>query len=321
MCTSVETQVLFYKEITQVFNYFFCSLVVMEKGTNFLNRLLFNKSVYLDQFKLELVALSVLVVFLVYRYFDYSQFTNALAVAIVVGCVLYLRSDIYFTKHRDNNQLLDHKLNKLQSQMYMYVEERMTRIRLSDNRKQLTKQIYKQSLNRVRLTHMYTDSKLVHFCHSLIFLYRYNEDSFASLMLAVNGVLRIRTELEHYYDVNGELPPSVSYDVQTAEELHKKAVNFAHTFIYSVPKTNNLEYTIEDVLDTLYRLLKPHVVAIKRMAIKRDVKIGVHRRTHFTELNSGLSKPVDSFIAKVANPRYNKKLNSNEYYNRFELYI
>lgn len=283
-----------------------------------LQTLLFKRSGYLDRFKFQLAASSVLVVFLVFRYFEYTHFVNALAIALVVAGVLYVQSSFYFTQHKDNNQLLDYKLNQLQSLMYSFVDDQMNRIVFSENNKLLTRKIYKQSLNRVKLTHFYIDSRIIRFCHSLSFLYQYNNNSFANVMLAINGILRIRTELEEYYNVNGELPPSVSYDVQTVEELHKKAVNFAHTFIYTIPKTNNLEYTIEKILSTMYRLLKPHVIAVKRMAIKRDIKVGVHRRTQFTELNYSISKPIDSLASRISDPRYNKKLDSHD---RFELYV
>jgi hypothetical protein len=134
--------------------------------------------------------------------------------------------------------------------------------------------------------------------------------------MAINNILVFKTQLHDYYKANGYFPDTISFDAQIADGLHKTAVNYLHTFIYTVPRIPQLEHDklVEKLTIQLYTLLKPHITDIKRMAIKRDVKVGVNRTTLFTDINSASSKPIDSRFSESLKPK--KQPTS-----RFELYI
>jgi hypothetical protein len=286
-----------------------------------LSKIIYSNSIYNNQFKFELAGLALFVVFIIYRYFivGSSQFINVLAVIIVVLGILYIRTRVYIDTHSDSNQILDYKLNELQIVMYQYVNESIKRIKYSNNASQLTQDIYKQWTSRVKLSHFYTDSTLIHFCHSIIFLYDYNPESFASIMIAINNILVVKTQLYDYYQANGYFPDTTTFDAQMADSLHKTAVNYLHTFIYTIPRIPQLgsDQLLEKLTRQLYKLLKPHIVDIKRMAIKRDVKVGVNRTTQFTELNSAVAKGV-SQIQNQKHLASHSKSSSNAH---FDLYI
>jgi hypothetical protein len=284
-----------------------------------LYKLLYSNSIYNNKFKFELAGLSLFVVFILFKYFKSTQFTNVLAVLVIVLFVLYIRTRVYIDTNSDSNQIIDHKLNELQKIMYTYVDERMLRVKYSNNKNILTKAIYKKSLDSVKLSHFYVDSVIIRWCHSILFLYDYNPESFASILMAINNILLFKTQLHDYYKANGYFPDTISFDAQIADKLHKTAVNYLHTFIYTIPRIPQLQHDqlVEKLTIQLYILLKPHITDIKKMAIKRDIQVGVNRTTLFTNINSASSKPIDSQFLESLKPKKTPTITSS----RFELYI
>lgn len=274
-----------------------------------------------NNLKFQLVVLGLLTVYFLTTYFHLDQLGNVLALLTFVVYIMYLGLDYYNTTTTGSNEILEYKLNAIQSTLYTYTEEYLNRIRFSNNRFQMSKQIYKSILKRMETLWLYMDAKLVHFLYSLMFLYKYNEDSFVEMVLCTNGILKIRGELEEFYNENGYLPENVYYLSESAEELKVKALNFAHTFIYKIPKTYDLENMIEKILDRFHQLLKPHIIAIKKMTIKHTIQTGINRTTNFVDMNDHQANPMDTNLQKHINSKYNKTYTQVEQQNRFEIYI
>lgn len=271
------------------------------------------------KFELALIAVGV-VLFFTY-YFKFSQLTNVIALSTLVFYIIYMRVDYYNWTLSDQNEKIEFELNEIQSVMYKYVDENMNRIRFSENKNLVSKDFYKKNLERMTLTALYTDSKLIRFLYTLLFLYKFNEDSYAQMILATNNILEHREKLEEFYNENGYLPEGVYYYAEQAEQLKTKALNFAHTFIYAIPKSYDLENMTEKIIERFHELLKPHVIAIKKMSIKQNVQNGINRTTRFVNTEDHLAQPMDTDLQKHINSKYNKTYHKLEQQDRFELYI
>jgi hypothetical protein len=272
----------------------------------FLEQITDLSSVYRKRYVFELVVFGLVLVFLFRLYIPSESIVYVSMTIGLVGLILWFRMKNYNNSTVDLNETIHFRLNLIQSQMYEYVDEQMRKIRFSDTRKFLTKEVYTANLSRVRLSHLYTDIHLINYIYDLLFLYEYNEDSFASMVMAVNGILRIRSELEMYYSANGYLPENTAYQVESAQELMKKALNFAHTFVYKLPKSNDISSITAKIIKKMHILTKKHVTEIKRIAVKRNIQEGINRNTKFTELRDSLPEAREQRFEDT---------------NRFELYI
>jgi hypothetical protein len=272
----------------------------------FLEQITDLSSVYRKRYVFELVVFGLVLVFLFRLYIPSESIVYVSMTIGLVGLILWFRMKNYNNTTVDLNETIHFRLNLIQSQMYEYVDEQMRKIRFSDTRKFLTKEVYTANLSRVRLSHLYTDIHLINYIYDLLFLYEYNEDSFASMVMAVNGILRIRSELEMYYSANGYLPENTAYQVESAQELMKKALNFAHTFVYKLPKSNDISSITAKIIKKMHILTKKHVTEIKRIAVKRNIQEGINRNTKFTELRDSLPEAREQRFEDT---------------NRFELYI
>ena len=274
----------------------------------FLDQITDLSSVYRKRYVFELVVFALVLVFIYRMYVPLESSGYIFTIITMVGLVLWFSMKRYNKTTIDTNEQIEYKLNRIQSVMYTYVDEQMRRIRYSDTNELLTRNVYQDNLDRMKLGALYTDIQLIRYIYDLMFVYKYNSDSFVSMVLAVNGILRIRLDLESFYVANGRLPVDTAYQVESATELMKKALNFSHTFVYKLPKNSELgpsEITSR-IITKMHTLLKKHVLVIKRFAVKQNVQEGIHRGTKFTELNDNIPEGKVSNLDDI---------------NRFELYI
>lgn len=274
-----------------------------------------------NHLKFELMVIAILVIFFFTYYFQFNQLVNVTALLSLVFIVVYIRLDYYNYKISDTNEQLEYQLNEIQNVLYKYIDDVLEKIRYSDTNNLMSRSIHKQLLERVQLTWLYTDAKLIRYLYSLLFLYQYNEDSYVQIVIGINNILKIRGELEEYYRSNGALPDGVYYFAETAEELQTKVLNFAHTFIYKVPKTYDSEIMTEHIITSLHTLIKPHVQTIKKMSIKQTVQEGVNRTTRFVNMIDYEAQPMDTSLQRSVTNKENKSYSKVEQRNRFELYI
>jgi len=272
----------------------------------FLDQITDLRSVYRKRYVFELIVFGLVLVFLFKIYIPSDKLGYVTGIVSLVGIILWFRMKHYNNTRVDMNEKLNYRLNSIQSQMNEYVNEQMVKIRYSDTKNLLTKSVYSANLARVKLDSLYTDIRLINYIYDLLFLYKYNEDSFVSMVIAVNGILRIRFDLERFYAANGYLPENAVQQVESAQELMKKALNFAHTFVYTLPKSNDISSITSKIIKKLHVLLKRHISVIKRIAVKQTIQEGIHKRTKFIEHRDNLPSPRDQTFDDT---------------NRFELYI
>ena len=244
---------------------------------------------YGKKYIFELSVLGVILVMFYRAFVPFEQGGYLLAMMTMIGLVLWYKMYNYNHKSIDTNKAIEYKLERIQSQMYIYVDSRMRRIRFSDTNNLLSKTIYKENLDRVKLDYLYTDARLVKYIFELIFMYPYNTDSWGSMVIGINGILKIRAQLELFYKSNGYYPENVVYQAESADELLKKVLNFTHTFIYTLPKSNDVESIVEKTIKKMHLLLKGHVRTVKKMTVKNNIIQGINRTTKFTELRDNIA--------------------------------
>ena len=90
------------------------------------------------------------------------------------------------------------------------------------------------------LDSLYIDANLIHFLHSIKALSDYNLNEFFELLKGVNSILKIKNDIDEYYNANGYYPDNTSELFEGSLELRKNVVNNLHNFIYTVPKINKM---------------------------------------------------------------------------------
>ncbi|ARR74969.1 hypothetical protein SAGO17_0050, partial [Mimivirus AB-566-O17] len=260
----------------------------------FLDQITNLNSVYRKRHVFQLVVLGFVLVFMYRLYIPFENSGYIMTMATLIGTVLWFIIKNYTNKKVDMNETIQYRLENIQSRMYSYVDTRMRRISTSDSNN-LSRKIYSENLSRMRLDYLYMDVALINFLYDLLFLYKYNNDSFASMVIGVNGILSIRNELEEYYNSNGHLPDTVTSSVDSAKELMTKTLNYTHTFVYSLPKSLDSGLT-SSIISKMHKLLKVHVVVIKKFAVRKNVQEGINKRTRFTEMRDHLPEARDTSV-------------------------
>ena len=78
---------------------------------------------------------------------------------------------------------------------------------------------------RHELSSLYVDANLIHFLFSVIKLYDYNPGEYYSLLQGTNNILKIKSDIDTFYESNGEYPENTSELLQSALELKQKTIS------------------------------------------------------------------------------------------------
>ena len=161
---------------------------------------------------------------------------------------------------------------------------------------------------RHELSSLYVDANLIHFLFSVIKLYDYNPGEYYSLLQGTNNILKIKSDIDTFYESNGEYPENTSELLQSALELKQKTINNMHNFIYTVPKMNIMYNYINDsierysilisrVTDDIYKSYKKN---INQKGINSSTKFVNYNTTkHFDEMDNYSSIPTSE--SKIIN--------------------
>lgn len=193
-------------------------------------------------------------------------------------------------KINDFNSVTMVKLQTLQSKVYDTIRQKINLVNNTGDqamaRKDINK-IYKMN----ELDAMYIDANLIHFLFSVVKLHDYNPDLFLSLLKGTNNILRIRKELDTFYESNGEYPENTSEMLDVALQLRSNTINNLHDFIYTVPKTSKMYSYIGDSVER-YSTLISRVTDSVHISYKKNIEQrGINATTKFVTYNT--TKPFD----------------------------
>lgn len=251
------------------------------------------------QFELLILVIGLLV------FFNYYFTNNYGFVIILITFVIYISS--MWLKARtaasvDFNKMTLYKLRRIQNAVNEVVEVKIRQIRKTAGR-----EIPKRELRRLyalnKLESLYIDANMIHFIDSLSPLQKYNPSEYVLFVKGVNGILRIRREIEDFIKANGEgsYPVNITEMFGSAIELKAKTINNLHNFIYTVPKTSVMYRYIDDILGRYNVLITRNLDTINHYYKDNISRQGINNRTKFITYDT--TKPYDELDNHLLTPR------------------
>jgi Ca2+/Na+ antiporter len=147
------------------------------------------------------------------------------------------------------------------------------------NKKNFGGKVSQNKIQDWKLSSLYIDANMIHFLHSILPMYQYNPNEFYKLLIGTNNLLRLREEVEVFYEANGVYPENIAEIFESALILRTKTMNNVHNFIYSVPKQKSLYKYIDDIVKRYYVLTTRHTDALKEAHSHHDKINGVRNST------------------------------------------
>jgi hypothetical protein len=223
-------------------------------------------------------------------------------VIILIVFALYV-SNTYVTvkndKINDFNSVTMFKLQTLQSKMYDHINKKARLVQSTGSQS-----IKKSDLDKIykanELDSLYIDANLIHFLYSIIKLYEYNGDVYVSLLKGANNILKIKRQIDEYYESNGVYPENTSEMFDIALSLRANTINNLHDFIYTVPKTSKMYNYINDSIER-YATLISRVTDNIHQSYKHNIQLtGINATTKFVNYNT--TKHFDPLINYPTTP-------------------
>ena len=164
-------------------------------------------------------------------------------------------------------------------------------------------------VERNKLDALYTDSTMVYFLYSILPLYEYNKSEFYLLVKGTNNILKIRKQIEDYYQANTSktpdpMPPKmpsfqddlpVKSEPVFMENIHEmfeiaiqlkiNCLNNIQNIIYDVPKVNKMYKYIDDVQERYSVLISRNLAVINKYHLLAIKETGINTRTKYVYYN------------------------------------
>jgi hypothetical protein len=228
-------------------------------------------------------------------------------VIILVIFALYISNtyvNVKNNKVNDFNSMTMIKLQSLQSKVYEYIDIKLKLIRNSSENKMPQSEIQKM-YNQNQLDSLYIDSNIIHFLFSVIKLSEYNPEDFYSLLKGTNSILKIKRDIDLFYESNGVYPENTSELFQAALKLRQNTINNMHNFVYTIPKTSIMYKYLDDSI-TRYATLVSRITDSIHTSYKNNIQtVGLNSSTKFVTYNTTKDfDPIEnheSFVTKSDN--------------------
>lgn len=258
------------------------------------------------QFKTLIIVIGVLVFFNTFFERSYGFVIILLVFAIYIANQYVIIGN---NKTQDFNRITMMKLFQLQKKSIDYITDQ---VRLMNSQVSKYGSLSKKDMDKLykrnELSSMYIDANLINFLFSVIKLYDYNPGEYYTLLQGTNNILKIKREIDTFYESNGVYPENTSELFQGALELKQKTINNMHNFIYTVPKMNIMynyinnsierySILISRVTDDIYESYKKN---IKKKGINSTTKFVNYNTTkHFDEMDN--YSPIPTTKSKMIN--------------------
>lgn len=235
-----------------------------------------------------------LVIFIVVIIVFTSFFNNNYGfVIILIVFAIYIANtyvSIQNDKTNDFNSVTMVKLQSLQSKVYEHIRKKMSQ---NNNNKFALKQSDVQDLyKKNELDSLYIDANLIHFLYSIIKLDDYNSDIFFLLLKGTNNILRIKKDIDMFYESNKRYPENISELFESALILRSNTINNLHDFIYTIPKISVMYKYLSDSVDR-YSVLISRITDSIYASYQDNMKLqGINTNTRFISYNT--TKPYES---------------------------
>ena len=247
--------------------------------------------VYKDIFKFNVIIFFLILVFCFTKINLFNNYSIFILIAIIFA--IYL-TNLYVKINQDNlsdnNKIISFKLDSLQNKIYEYIQYKITTssvgtLKLSQND---INELYKKN----KLDSLYIDANMIVFLYSIIKLYDYNPSEFYLLLKGTNNILKLRNDIEKFYESENNYPENIHEMLETAIQLKSNCMNNLQNFIYTVPKTHKMYTYIDNVIVTYNILITKNIKTIHNYHLKYIKKNGINSSTIFIDINA--SKEFDS---------------------------
>lgn len=240
-------------------------------------------------FKFQVIIVFIVILFLLVKM---NFFNNSVYILAAFAISLYV-ANIYVRLNQsdlsDNNKIIHLKLDTLQSKVYQYVKYKIATSSTSGQK--LSAADIQKIYDNNRLNSLYIDANMIVFLHSILSLYEYNPQEFYLLVKGTNNILKLRHDIERFYEAEGIYPENIHEMLQIAIQLKTNCMNNLQNFIYTVPKQRKMYSYVDNVLNTYNILITRNIKRIHNYHLDHIKKEGINSNTIFIDINS--SKPFD----------------------------
>jgi hypothetical protein len=132
---------------------------------------------------------------------------------------------------------------------------------------------------------------MIHFLESILPMAKYNETQFLLILNGTNNILKIKNEIDIYYNSNKKYQENTSELFQMANNLKIKVINDIHEFIYTIPKNQIMRNYLRDIINR-YSILINRITDSIHNSYKNNIKQrGINASTIFVSYDE--TKPFD----------------------------
>jgi hypothetical protein len=234
----------------------------------------------------------LIIVGLVLAIFTYLFPTNYAFVITLILFALWVAN--YYSTYTDNsitttNNRIMYHLNVLQEITNTYIDKK-----LKDPKRQfkLSKNDYDIIYKNNKLSYLYIDSNLIEFLYSIKILSEWNDNEFYLLLKGTNNILKLRNDIEEYYQANKKYPDNIFEIFEQSLILRSNTINNLHRFIYSVPKNNMMYNYTNKIIDRYMVLISRNTDKIYYYIQDHIKTTGINSSTKFISYNT--TRPYDS---------------------------
>jgi len=240
---------------------------------------------------LQFESISIFVIILIFFTYFFSK--NYGFIIILISFALYL-SDSFIKVKNNNvenfNEITMVKLQTLKELSNKYIDTKMKLIRNS-NPQNMTSLEIKRIYDANNLDALYIDANIIHFLHSIKALSDYNLNEFFELLKGTNSILKIKRDIDEYYEANSYYPDNTSELFEAALEFRKNIINNMHNFIYTIPKINKMYKYLSSSTER-FGVLISRITDSINLAYKKNIELkGISSNTKFVIYNT--TKPND----------------------------
>lgn len=237
---------------------------------------------------LKIIVIAAIVLF-GFTYIFPNNYAFIITLLIFTGYVVNTYITYVSQSVSSKNKQIMYHLEVLQDIVNNFINKKLNEQSASSSK------LSNKEINRIydnnQLTSMYIDSNLIEFLYSIRNITQWDDSEFYLLLKGTNNILRLRKEIEEYYEENKRYPTNVTEMFEQSLMLRSNTINNLHRFIFSVPKTNMM-------YDYTNKIIKRYMVLISRNTdkiydyVQDNIKItGINTNTKFVSYNN--TRPYD----------------------------
>jgi hypothetical protein len=249
-------------------------------------------SIYTNFLKFQVIILFIVILVFFSRIVNNGNPILAIMIILLISFGLYI-SNIYVKTVKndlnDINKKTMFKLNSLQAIVNDHINKKVS---LNTREISISKKNKSLLLEQNKLDNLYIDANMIHFLYSIKKLYDYNPTEFYKLLKGTNQILKIRNEIEIFYDSEGEYTENIYEMFEIAIQLRVNCLNNLQNIIYTVPKIGKMYSYIDDVIIRYGILLDRNLYKLNDYYLDDIQKKGINNRTKFIYINH--TKPYDA---------------------------